>query len=101
VARLKVAAKVDGNQGRNACALAHDVSIPAGRGGALRGRQRPSKVSIISIWLPQQGQSRTGAAGASALVLAQSLFLDAGAAMAIRIRIVARLSAREPLARRP
>ena len=56
---------------------------------------------MMSMWAPQQGQGRSGGATAGASALLACFLADAGAAMAIRIRIVARLSAREPLARRP
>jgi hypothetical protein len=101
VACLRAAAKADSNWSGIACAVAHDVSIPAGFGGVLRRGHLPSKVSIMSMRPPQQGQMRTGIPKAGASALSASPALDTGAAMASKARMVARFSARAPLARSP
>ena len=100
VACLEAAAEGASDWDRSVCSRAHDVSVPAGAGAGLRRRQLPSKVSMMSMRPPQQGQRRIGAA-ARASAPAACLRLDTGAAMARRMRIVARLSARTPLARSP
>ena len=101
MASMKAAAEMDGDLAGTACTVRHDVSIRVRPDASLRWRHIPSKVSAISIGLPQHGQSRTGAAKASVSALSACFRLDAGAAKAIKMRIVARLSAREPLASSP
>jgi hypothetical protein len=102
VACLKAAAEAASDWGASALVLAHDVPIPAGAVACLRRRrQLPSKVSTMSMRPPQQGQMRTGLPGADASSLPASFLLDAGASMASRVRMVARLSARTPLASSP
>src|SRR5271169_237387 len=80
---------------------AHEVSILIGTVGRYRGVEPRSKVSMMIMRPPQQGQGCESACGSLSPLLSASVGARCGVGTLSRCRARAMLSARPPLAKRP